>query len=64
MNELAREIGTMDPDDPKRGNLIKELSDLTQLSASLKFETNKLLGQRMDDPARQIGTLKPVDSAE
>jgi len=27
MNELAREIGFMDPDDPKRAPLVKGLSD-------------------------------------
>jgi hypothetical protein len=35
MNELAREIEMMEPDDPKRASYIKELSSLTQLRRSL-----------------------------
>ncbi len=61
MNELAREKGRMDLDDPRRPEFIKELSSLGQLSASLKSETNKLLHQRMDELVREVGTLKPGD---
>ena len=37
MNDLAQEIGTMEPDDPKQTPFLKELSVLTQLRRSLKF---------------------------
>ena len=38
MNERAREIGAMDPDEPRRAELLKELSGLTVISLSLKAE--------------------------
>ena len=31
MNELAKEVGMMEPDDPKRAYFLKELSELTQV---------------------------------
>ena len=34
MNELARQIGFLDPDDPKRAPLVKGLSDLTHNSGT------------------------------
>ena len=61
MNELAREIGVMDADDPRRAERIKQLWRLGELSASLKSERNKLLNQRMDQLAREVGTLKSGD---
>lgn len=30
MDQLAREIGAMDPDDPRRATLIEEMSELTR----------------------------------
>jgi len=59
MNELAREIGVMDADDPRRAERIKQLWRLGELSASLKSERNKLLNQRMDELARKVGGLNP-----
>jgi len=59
MNELAREIGFMDPDDPKRAPLVKGLSDLTQLRHRIPL---KSIGQRMDELARHITTLKMGDA--
>jgi hypothetical protein len=59
MNELAREIGFMDPDDPKRAPLVKGLSDLTQLRHRIPL---KSIGQRMDELARHIATLKMGDA--
>ena len=41
MNDLAREIGEMEPDDPLRGVRLQELYTLTELSKSLKTERNK-----------------------
>ena len=36
MNDLAREIGEMEPNDPVRAVRLKELYTLTELSKSLK----------------------------
>jgi hypothetical protein len=41
MNDIAREIGEMDPNDPLRSERIKELHALTELSKSTKAERNK-----------------------
>lgn len=43
MNDIAREIGEMDPNDPLRSERIKELHALTELSKSTKAERNKLI---------------------
>ena len=61
MNELAREIGIMEPDDPKRASFLKELSLLTQLRRSVKSAGNQSLGERMGELAREMTTLKPGD---
>jgi hypothetical protein len=61
MNGLAREIGAMDPEDPKRADFVKELCDLTQLNASWKVKTNELMGQRMDELAREVASLQRGD---
>jgi len=61
MNELAQEIGTMEPDDPKRIYFLKELSELTQVRRMLKSATDELIGQHMDALARELATLKPLN---
>ena len=61
MNDIAREIGEMDPDDPVRAERLKELFALKELSRSLKSETNELIHKRMDELAHEIGILKPGD---
>ena len=45
MDEVAREFGAVDRDDPKRGPLLEELSGLTQLRLWLKSGPNRLLAQ-------------------
>jgi hypothetical protein len=62
MNELAQEIGTMEPDDPKRTYFLKELSELTQVRRMLKSASDELIGQHMDALARELATLKPRDA--
>lgn len=57
MNELAREIGVMDPDDQRRRSLVKGLSDLTQLRTSLRTEVNELIVQRMEGLAHEMKSL-------
>jgi hypothetical protein len=62
MNELAQEIGEMEPDDPKRAFFLKELSALPQLRRSLKSAGDHFIGERMDELAREMTTLKPGNS--
>ena len=61
MDEVAREFGATDRDDPKRGPLLKELSALTQLRLWLKSEPNRLLAQPMEELARELVALKVGD---
>ena len=61
INDLAREIGVMDPDDPGRATVLEELSLLTQLRRAAKFATDSLAAQCMDELAREMTTLKPGD---
>ena len=52
INDLAREIGEMEPDDPVRAVRLKELYTLTELSTSLKTEGNKVIDKRIDTVRR------------
>lgn len=52
INDLAREIGEMEPDDPVRAVRLKELYTLTELSTSLKTEANKTTDKRIDTVRR------------
>ena len=61
MDEVAREFGAVDRDDPKRGPLLEELSGLTQLRLWLKSEPNRLRAQPMDELARELAPLKVSD---
>src|SRR5438105_2576729 len=61
MDELARDIGRMELDDPRRSQFIKELCGLEHLRTSLRSVRDKLINQRMDQLAREVGTLKPGD---
>jgi hypothetical protein len=36
MDSLAREIGALNPDDPKRADLVKEIFRLTKVAAEMK----------------------------
>jgi hypothetical protein len=40
MNEAARELGTMDPDDPRGAALVAELSQLMQLRRAVRFASD------------------------
>ena len=60
-NDIAREIGEMDPDDPHRPERVKELYALTELIKSTRAERNKLIYDKMDALAREVGALKPRD---
>src|SRR6185437_10105913 len=61
INDLAREIGVMDPDDPGRATVLEELSLLTQLRRTAKFATDSVAGQCMGELGSEITTLKPGD---
>ena len=61
-NDIAREIGEMDPDDPLRPERVKELYALTELGKSTKAERNKLIDEK-DALAREIEAIKPRDGA-
>ena len=61
MNEAARELGTMDPDDPRGAALVAELSQLMQLRRAVRLINDSLAGQCMDELAREMTTLKPGD---
>jgi hypothetical protein len=43
MDSLAREVGALNPDDPKRAVLVKEIFRLTELSAELRRAFNETL---------------------
>ena len=62
MEEVAREIGEMEPNNPLRPERVKELYALTQLSNSIKTTRNKLTYDKMDALAREVGALKPRDA--
>ena len=61
MYELARDVGGMELDNPRRTELIKQLHQIGQLSISMRSERNELFGQLMDNLAREMSTLKPGD---
>ena len=59
MDEIAREVGGMNPDDPVRAERLKELCALTQLTRSLKSARNEMIHKRMDELAREIVSVPP-----
>ena len=48
MNDLAGEIGEMEPDDPLRAVRLKELYRLRELNKSPETERNRNIDKRMD----------------
>jgi len=60
MNELAREVGMMDPDDPNWEPYLNKLFELDQLKRSLKEKIDPI-GARMDELAHEMTTLKAGD---
>jgi hypothetical protein len=61
MNDIAREVGEMDPNDPLRCQRIKELHALTELSKSSKAERTKFIYDKMEALGRQVEALKSRD---
>src|ERR1051325_8212630 len=61
MDEIAREIGEMNPDDPVRALRLQELCALSQLTRSLNVERNKIIRERIDALAREILTVSKGD---
>jgi hypothetical protein len=52
----------MDPDDALRPERVKEPYVLTELIKLTKADRNKLIYEKMDALAREIGELKPRDA--
>ena len=48
MNDLAQEIGQLDPDHPLWAERIKELHTLREIIDTFKTERNKIVHERMD----------------
>jgi len=61
INDVAREIGVMDPNDPGRATVLEELSLLTQLRRAVRFANDPIADQCMDELAREIKTVRPGD---
>ena len=61
MDELARQIGATDPDDPGRKILLTELSELTRVRVWLRSETNKLFVEKADELTRELAQLRVGD---
>lgn len=61
MDELARQIGAMNPDGRKRKVLIDEISELSHITACLRTETSKDILEKADDLALQLARLKIGD---
>ena len=62
MNEAARELGTMEPDDSRGAIIAAELSQLMQLRRSVRLAGDPVIGQCMDELARKMATLNSGDS--
>ena len=60
VSELNRQLGIED-DDKKRVYFLKELCDLLQLRLHLESAKDQLIGERMDELARELKPLKPGD---
>lgn len=61
MDELARQIGAMHPDDPRRKIFVNELSELTRVRVWLRSETNQLFVEQADELARELIRLQIGD---
>jgi hypothetical protein len=61
MDEVARQIGAMHPDDPRRKILVNELSELTRVRVWLRSETNQLFVEQADELARELIRLQIGD---
>ena len=61
MDELARQIGAMNPDGRKRKVLIDEISDLSHIRVWLRTETSKDILEKADELARDLAGLKLGD---
>ena len=48
MDELALELGTMEPDDPRKAAVSAELSQLMQVRRSVRLVGDPVIGQCMD----------------
>jgi DNA repair ATPase RecN len=61
IDELAQEVGAMEPDNPRWATVLEELFQLTQLWRAVKFASTPVVEQYTDELAREMTTLKPGD---
>jgi hypothetical protein len=61
VSELNRQVG-IEADDKKRVHFLKELCDLLQLRLHLESAKDQVIGERMEELARELKPLKPGDS--
>ena len=61
VSELNRQVG-IEADDKTRVHFLKELCELLQLRLHLESAKDQLIGERMDELAREFKRLKPGDS--
>ena len=62
INDLARELGSLDRGDTRGALVAAELSQLMQLKRSIRLAGDSSIGQWMDELAREMATLRPGDS--
>ncbi len=61
LDELARQVGEMDPDDPLRAERLKELCELTALRKSPRSELDKLIHKRLAELASEVKAVEQSD---
>ena len=61
MDHIARQIGEMNPDDPKRAERVKELFNLKELGRLLESQTDQTMYSKLNELAREAAKLKPGD---
>ena len=61
MDELARQIGAMNPDGRKRKVLIDEISELSHIRVWLRTETSRAILEKADGACTRFDGLKLGD---
>ena len=64
INELAQEVGVMEPDNPRWATVLEELFQLTQLRRAVKFASTPVVELYMDELAREVQRSNPVIRGE
>jgi hypothetical protein len=61
LSKLNRDVG-IEAGDKKRVHFLKEFCDLLQLRLHLESAKDQVIGERMDELARELKQLNPGDS--